>query len=64
MATMWDRPPPCVESFHLLYIIRPRQLSSQGSGFLLTKNRADQLRLSNVVQLCGALPRVENCNKY
>ena len=45
-------------------IIRPRRLSSRGSGFLLTKNRADQPRLSNVVQLRGMLPRVENVNKY
>ena len=44
--------------------IRPRRLSSRGSGFLLTKNRADQPRLSNVVQLRGGLPRVENGNKY
>ena len=45
-------------------IIRPRRLSSRGSGFLLTKNRADQPRLNNVVQLRGGLPRVENGNKY
>ena len=45
-------------------ILRPRRLSSRGSGFLLTKNRADQPRLSNVVQLRGVLPRVENGNKY
>ena len=44
--------------------IRPRRLSSRGSDFLLTKNRADQPRLSNVVQLSGVLPRVENGNKY
>ena len=44
--------------------LRPRRLSSRGSGFLLKKNRADQPRLSNVVQLRGVLPRVENGNKY
>ena len=44
--------------------LRPRRLSSRGSGLLLTKNRADQPRLSNVVQLRGVLPRVENGNKY
>ena len=44
--------------------LRPRRLSSRGSGVLLTKNRADQPRLSNVVQLRGVLPRVENGNKY
>ena len=44
--------------------LRPRRLSSGGSGFLLTKNRADQPRLSNVVQLRGGPPRVENGNKY
>ena len=44
--------------------IRPRRLSSRGSVFLLTNNRADQPRLSNVVQLRGVLPRVENGNKY
>ena len=44
--------------------IRPRRLSSRGSGFLLTKNRADQPRLSNVVQLRGGLPRLENGIKY
>ena len=44
--------------------LRPRRLSSRGSGFLLTKNRADQPRLSNVIQLRGVLPRVENGNKY
>ena len=44
--------------------LRPRRLSSRGSGFLLTKNRADQPRLSNVVQLRCPLPRVENGNKY
>ena len=44
--------------------LRPRRLSSRGSGFLLTKNRADQPRLSNVVQLRGVLARIENGNKY
>ena len=43
--------------------LRPRRLSSRGSGFLLTKNRADQPRSSNVVQLPGVLLRVENGNK-
>ena len=51
-------------SVHSNITLRPRRLSSRGSGFLLTKNRADQPRLSNVVQLRGALPRVENGNKY
>ena len=46
------------------YIICPRRLSSRGSGFLLTKNRADQQRLSNVIQLHGSLPCIENGNKY
>ena len=55
-----------ISSFSIgsIYIIRPRRLSSRGSGFLLTKNRADQPHLSNVVQLSGGLPRVENGNKY
>ena len=44
--------------------LRPRRLSARGSGFLLSKNGADQPRLSNVVQLSRALPRVENGNKY
>ena len=43
--------------------LRPRRLNSRGSGFLLTKNRADQLHLSNIVQLRGMLPGVENGNK-
>ena len=55
---------PSLPDATLLPIIRPRLLSSRGSGFLLTTNRADQPRLSNVVQLCGGLPRVENGNKY
>ena len=44
--------------------LHPRQFSSRGSGFLLTKNGADQPRLSSVVQLCRALLRVENGDKY
>ena len=48
----------------IITTLRPRRLSSRGSGFLLTKNRADQPRLSNVVQLRGVLPRIENGNEY
>ena len=44
--------------------LRPRRLSTRGSGFLLTKNGADHTRLSSVVQLRRALPHVENGNKY
>ena len=44
--------------------IHPTGLSAWGSGFLLRKNGADQLRLNSVVQLGGPLPRVENGNKY
>ena len=44
--------------------LRPRRLSARGSGFLLTKNGADQSRLSSVVRLRRELPRVENGNKY
>ena len=51
-------------TFHIIPTLRPRRLSSRGSGILLTNNRADQRRLSNVVQLRGGLPRVENGNKY
>ena len=50
----------CIILYLRFFIIRPRRVSSRGSGFLLTKNRADQPPLSNVVQLRGVLPCVEN----
>ena len=55
-ATLW--------SLYNHLTLRPRRISSRGSDYLLTKSRADQPRLSNVVQLRGVLPRVENGNKY
>ena len=62
----------CKKKIQIMYLVyrmyittlRPRRLSSWGSGFLLTKNRADQPGLSNVVQLRGVLPHIENGNKY
>ena len=44
--------------------LRPRRLSTRGSGFLLTKNGGDHSRLSSVIQLSRVLPRVENGNTY